>query len=47
MFDISKQKQIIDVVKYRYVWFILSLILIVPGIDAMIYSTVTNENHYP
>ena len=47
MFDISKQKQIIDVVKYRWVWFVLSLILIVPGIVAMVYSSVTNENHYP
>lgn len=41
------QKHLIDVVKYRWVWFLLSLMLILPGLVAMIYSSVTSENHFP
>ena len=40
-------KNIIDVVKYRWVWMVLSLFLIVPGIVAMVYSSLTYENHFP
>lgn len=40
-------KKIIDVVKYRWVWLLLSLILIVPGLVAMLYSTITYSNHMP
>lgn len=40
-------KNIIDVVKYRWVWLVLSLFLIVPGIVAMVYSSLTYENHFP
>ncbi len=41
------QHKWIDVVKYRWVWFGLSLLLIVPGIIAMIYSTITYPTHFP
>lgn len=40
-------KKIIDVVKYRWAWFALSLLLIVPGIVAMVYSMVTYPTHAP
>ena len=40
-------KNIIDIVKYRWVWLCLSAILIIPGIAAMIYSSMTYENHMP
>ena len=40
-------KNVIDIVKYRWVWLCLSAILIIPGIVAMIYSSMTNENHMP
>lgn len=41
------QKQIIDVVKYRWVYLGLSLLLILPGVFAMIYSSMTYPNHFP
>lgn len=37
----------VHVVKYRIVWFILSAILLLPGIVAMIYSMATYSNHTP
>lgn len=40
-------KQVIDVIKYRWMWVILSLFLIIPSIAVMIYSTATYENHAP
>ena len=40
-------KNVIDIVKYRWVWLCLSVILIFPGIFAMIYSSVNSENHMP
>ncbi len=41
------QHKWIDVVKYRWVWFGLSLLLIVPGIVAMVYSMINYPTHYP
>ena len=41
------KKHIIDVVKYRWIWFVLSALLIIPGIVAMIYSSATSEGHFP
>lgn len=41
------QHKWIDVVKYRWVWFGLSLLLVIPGVIAMIYSMVTYPTHYP
>ncbi len=46
MIDLG-HKNIIDVVKYRAVWFLISAILILPGIGAMIYSSLHYENHSP
>ncbi len=40
-------KKIIDVVKYRWFWLAFSLLLIIPGIVAMIYSSITYPNHLP
>lgn len=40
-------KKIIDVVKYRWIWFAFSMLLIVPGIVAMIYSMITYPSHMP
>ena len=41
------QKHLIDIVKYRFWWFALSALLIVPGIVAMVYSSITYPNHAP
>lgn len=40
-------KHLIDIVRYRFWWFALSAILIVPGIIAMIYSSMIYPNHSP
>jgi len=42
-----RDKNIIDVVKFKWVWIGISLLLIVPGIIAMIYSTVVYPTHSP
>ena len=41
------KKHVVHIVKYRVVWFILSAILLTPGIIAMIYSSVTYPSHAP
>ena len=41
------RKNLIDIVKYRYWWFALSSILIIPGIIAMIYSMIIYPTHSP
>ena len=46
MIDLG-HKNIIDVVKYRAVWLIISALLILPGIGAMIYSSMHYDNHAP
>lgn len=40
-------KTLIDIVKYRYWWFALSAVLIIPGIIAMIYSSIIYPTHAP
>lgn len=45
--DTIGNKPLIDIVKYRYLWFALSALLIVPGIIAMIYSSIIYPNHAP
>ncbi len=45
--NVIGNKNIIDVVKYRIAWLLLSLILILPGIVAMVYSSVTLPTHTP
>lgn len=42
-----REKNIIDVIKYKWVWIGISLLLIIPGIIAMIYSTITYPTHSP
>ena len=43
----SLKKHVVHVVKYRVLWMVLSAILLLPGIVAMIYSSVTYPNHAP
>lgn len=40
-------KHLIDIVKYRFWWFGLSALLIIPGVIAMIYSCMTYPTHAP
>ncbi len=42
-----ENKHLIDIVKYRFWWFALSAILVLPGIVAMVYSSMTYPNHAP
>lgn len=44
---ILHDKKIIDVVKYRWVWFSLSFLLVVPGLLAMGYSMLKYPTHFP
>ncbi|MFI3300239.1 MAG: protein translocase subunit SecF [Candidatus Gastranaerophilales bacterium] len=41
------RKHNVNVVKYKWWWMLLTTILIVPGIVAMIYSSVTYPSHAP
>lgn len=41
------KKHIVHIVKYRILWMCLSAVLLIPGIVAMIYSSVTYPNHAP
>lgn len=43
----TKEKHLIDIVKYRAWWIVLSAVLVLPGVAAMIYSSLTYENHAP
>lgn len=40
-------RHIINIVKYRIVWLCISAILLLPGVVALVYSTIHNENHIP
>ena len=40
-------KKVIDVVKYRWLCIIITTILLLPGIVAMIYSSIVYPNHSP
>lgn len=46
MADVLENKRV-HVVKYRIVWMILSACLLLPGIGAMIYSSIHYDNHAP
>ncbi len=46
-YSVLNTKKIIDVVKYRWVWFALSFILLFPGILAMFYSVYKYPTHSP
>ena len=41
------KKHVVHVVKYRMWWMVLSACLLLPGICAMIYSSVVYDNHAP
>lgn len=41
------KRHLVHIVKYRILWMVLSAILLIPGIVAMIYSSVTYPNHAP
>lgn len=41
------RKHLVHIVKYRWIWMALTAILIIPGIVAMIYSSVHYDNHAP
>lgn len=45
MTDIAKH--VINIVKYRFVWLLVSALLLLPGTAALIYSAIHNENHIP
>lgn len=44
---VGTNKHLIDIVKYRFWWFALSAILILPGLVAMVYSSIIYPNHAP
>lgn len=43
----EERKYRFDLVKYRIWWIVLSAFLVLPGIFAMIYSSITYPNHAP
>lgn len=43
----SGTRHLIDVVKYKYLWIALTVVLLLPGIIAMVYSTVKSPLHLP
>jgi len=44
---VETKKHLIDIVKYRAWWIVLSAVLVLPGVVAMIYSSITYPNHAP
>lgn len=42
-----ENKHLINIEKYKFLWFFISFLLIIPGVIAMIYSCITYENHAP
>jgi len=42
-----KEKHLINIVKYRAWWIALSAVLVLPGVFAMIYSSITYPTHAP
>ncbi len=45
--NLMNQKQIIDVVKFRWLWLSISAILLIPCVAAIIYLMATQSNHAP
>ena len=43
----ENNKYLVHVVKYKFVWFMISAILLIPGICAMIYLSVNSDTHTP
>ena len=46
-YSVLNTKKIIDIVKYKWVWMIVSAILLLPGIIGMGYSSVKYQTHTP
>ena len=46
-YSVLNTKKVIDVVKYRWLWIIITTLLLLPGIVAMIYSSIVYSNHSP
>ncbi len=46
-YSVFNTKRIIDIVKYRWVWFALSFVLLMPGIVAMFMSVAQYPTHTP
>ena len=46
-YSVLNTKKIIDVIKYRWVWLVLSFVLLFPGIIAMLYSMKVYPTHTP
>lgn len=44
---VAEKKYLFDIVKYRVWWILLSAVLVLPGIAAMIYSSIIYDNHAP
>jgi preprotein translocase subunit SecF len=44
---VDTSKHLIDIVKYRAWWLVLSAVLVLPGLVAMVYSSVTYSDHLP
>jgi preprotein translocase subunit SecF len=44
---VETKKHLIDIVKYRIWWIVLSAVLVLPGVVAMIYSSITYPDHAP
>ena len=45
--NLMNQKQIIDVVKFRWLWLAISAMLLIPCVAAIIYLMSTQPNHAP
>ena len=46
-YSVLNTKKLIDVVKYRWLWIVVTVLLLLPGIVAMIYSSIVYPNHSP
>ncbi len=46
-YSVFDTKKVIDIIKYRWVYLLLSACLLLPGILAMCYSMITYPNHAP
>lgn len=46
-YSVLNTKKIVDVIKYRWIWLTLSVLLLLPGIIAMGYSMKIYPTHTP
>ena len=45
--NITNEKQYIDVIKHRKIWFWITGLILAPCIIAILYSIITSPNHSP